>query len=186
MLLFWIVGTDSERYPAIDANMSLAYISDIGAYEMKPLFIAGSAVTTVTFDLAFLAERFLRHRGRLVPNQSTGEKVLMGLSIFCALVGTAGLILLSVFDTVRYSTVHNICLCLFIGGYLFSAVFICWEYQRLGISKCLRDFPLLDIDRRADTDSSQRTALIAFFGLPSGSSSPSSSSNSSSSLPLAS
>jgi hypothetical protein len=133
MLLFWIVGTDSERYPAIDANMSLAYISDIGAYEMKPLFIAGSAVTTVTFDLAFLAERFLRHRGRLVPNQSTGEKVLMGLSIFCALVGTAGLILLSVFDTVRYSTVHNICLCLFIGGYLFSAVFICWEYQRLGI-----------------------------------------------------
>jgi hypothetical protein len=186
MLLFWIVGTDSERYPAIDANMSLAYISDIGAYEMKPLFIAGSAVTTVTFDLAFIAERFLRHRGRLVPNQSTGEKVLMGLSIFCALVGTAGLILLSVFDTVRYSTVHNICLCLFIGGYLFSAVFICWEYQRLGISKCLRDFPFLDIDRRADTDISQRTALIACFGLPSGSSSPSSSSNSSSSLPLAS
>lgn len=135
MLLYWIVGIDSRRYPAIDDNMSLAYISDIGAYEMKPLFIAGSVVTTVTFDLSFLAERWLRHKGRLVPNQSLGEKILMGLTIFFALVGTVGLILLSVFDTVRHSTLHNIFLLLFIAGYLLSAVFICWEYQRLGISK---------------------------------------------------
>jgi hypothetical protein len=134
LLLYWIVGTHSRRYPAIPESQSLAYISHIGAYEMKPLFIAGCVLTTVTLDASFLAERWLRHRGRLVPNQTLTEKVLFGLSIFFATVGTVGLICLSVYDTVDHPTLHNLFLMLFIGGYLLSAVFICWEYQRLGIS----------------------------------------------------
>lgn len=143
MLLYWIVGTDSVRYPAIPEEQSLAYISDIGAYEMKPLFVAGCVLTATTLDLSFLAERWLRHRGRLVPNQTRTEKVLVALSLFFALVGTVGLICLSVYDTVDHSTLHNLFLLLFIGGYLVSAIFICWEYQRLGIKN--RDFRVLRI-----------------------------------------
>ena len=134
LLLYWVVGTHSRRYPAIPEGQALAYISHIGAYEMKPLFIAGCVLTTVTLDASFLAERWLRHRGRLVPNQTRTEKVMFGLSILFATVGTVGLICLSVYDTVDHPTLHNLFLMLFIGGYLLSAVFICWEYQRLGIS----------------------------------------------------
>lgn len=134
MLLWWFVTVDRERLPTLDPGMTLPYISDIGAVELKPLFIAGSVVTTITFDLSFATERWLRHKGRLVPNTSIGEKILMGLTIVFAIVGTVGLICLSIFDTWRHAQLHDIFLILFIGGYMISAVFICWEYQRLGIS----------------------------------------------------
>lgn len=133
MLLYWIVDTNHRHYPWMDPNASIAYISHIGAGNLKPLFIAGSCVTVVTLDLAFFAERWLRHRGRLVPNQSAGEKALVWLSIVWAIAGAAGLILLSVFDVAHHPRMHNGFLLLFIGGYVLSAVFTCWEYQRLGI-----------------------------------------------------
>jgi hypothetical protein len=116
-------------------SQHIAYISDVGAAELKPLFVAGCVLTTVLLDLSFGFDRWLRHRGRLAPNTTTGEKVLSGLTIVFAVVGTVGLILLSVFDTARYPRQHNIFLLLFIAGYVLSAIFICWEYQRLGKRK---------------------------------------------------
>ncbi|CAH0024095.1 unnamed protein product [Clonostachys rhizophaga] len=133
MLLYWVIDTDKQHYSSMKPGMTLPYISTIGAYELKPLFIAGSCVVTATLDISFLTERWLRHRGRLVPNQSIGEKILFGLSIIFAIVGTVGLICLSIFDTVRHPTLHDVFLLLFMGGYVISAIFICWEYQRLGI-----------------------------------------------------
>ena len=137
LLLHWIVTTRYSRYVSMSEGQSVAYISDVGASELKPLFIAGCVVTTVFLDLGFAADRWLRHRGRLVPNTTTGEKVLSGLTIFFAVIGTIGLILLSVFDTVNHDQLHSIFLLFFIAGYCFSAIFICWEYQRLGISESL-------------------------------------------------
>ncbi|PHH64916.1 hypothetical protein CDD81_3773 [Ophiocordyceps australis] len=133
MLLHWIIDTHRRHYPSMNANASIAYISNVGAHELKPLFIAGSVVTTLTLDASFLAERWLRHRRRLVPNTSVGEKVLAILCIAFAVVGTVGLIILSIFDTWRHHRVHNIFLFFFIAGYIISAIFACWEYQRLGI-----------------------------------------------------
>ncbi|TVY18445.1 Protein sfk1 [Lachnellula arida] len=132
LLIHWnVIG--KPHYPSMDANQDIAYISDVGAEGLKPLFIAGSCVTTVFLDLSFLSERWLRHNGRLAKNTTTIEKVLSGLSMIFALIGTAGLILLSIFDTLRHPTLHDIFLLLFIVGYVVSAIFICWEYQRLGI-----------------------------------------------------
>ncbi|KAM0335733.1 hypothetical protein ACHAQA_000783 [Verticillium albo-atrum] len=133
MLLYWIVSTDRRRYSSMADTQTIAYISDVGASTLKPLFIAGCAVTVVFLDLSFVADLWLRYRGRLVPNMSIGEKILKGLTIVFALVGTVGLICLAVFDTARHPQLHRIFLALFIIGYLLSAVFICWEYQRLGI-----------------------------------------------------
>ncbi|CZT02578.1 related to FK506 suppressor Sfk1 [Rhynchosporium graminicola] len=132
LLLHWTT-TGKPIYPSMDSTQHIAYISDVGAQSLKPLFIAGSCVTTIFLDLSFLSERWLRHRGRLARNQTTTEKVLSWLSMFFALVGTAGLILLSIFDTLRHPSLHDVFLVLFIGGYVLSSVFICWEYQRLGI-----------------------------------------------------
>lgn len=134
MLIGWIVDTHREHYVSMDADQSVAYISDIGASpKFKPMFIALCVVTTVTLDLSFLADRWLRHAGRLTPNGSTGQKVLAGLTIFFALLGTVGLILLSIFDVAHHKKLHDGFLLLFLGGYVLSAVCICWEYQRLGI-----------------------------------------------------
>jgi len=117
----------------MDPNQKIAYISDIGAEGLKPLFIAMSSVTVVSFDLAFILERYLRHTGKLARNTSNWQKLYSILSIVFAIAGAAGLILLSIFDTLRHPNLHDGFLVLFIGGYIISAIFICWEYQRLGI-----------------------------------------------------
>ncbi|KAH8757775.1 Frag1/DRAM/Sfk1 family-domain-containing protein [Hyaloscypha finlandica] len=131
LLISWNVN-GRPRYPSMENDQDVAYISDVGGDKLKPLFIAGSCVTTIFLDLSFLSERWLRHRGRLVANVSTIEKVLSGLSMAFALLGTIGLILLSIFDTRSHHTLHDIFLLFFILGYVVSAIFICWEYQRLG------------------------------------------------------
>jgi hypothetical protein len=90
---------------ATDANHR--YISDIGASGLKPLFVAGSIVTVVFLDLAFLAERWLRHAGQLVPNRGWFDKLCAIFSIFFAIAGALGLILLSIFDTKHYPKRHD-------------------------------------------------------------------------------
>ncbi|KAG7007062.1 hypothetical protein G7Y79_00011g029600 [Physcia stellaris] len=119
---FWIL-------PLISAFTWL----DVGAQGLKPLFIAGACVTTIFLDLAFASERYLRHTGRLAKNLNTTEKALSTLSIVFAVVGTCGLILLSIFDTVHHPRLHDGFLLLFMGGYVISAIFVCAEYQRLGV-----------------------------------------------------
>lgn len=128
-----IIDTHYVRYGSMEPNQSIAYISDVGAQKLKPLFITGCVLTTIFLDISFLSDRWLRHRGRLVPNTTRGEKILSGLTIFWALIGTIGLILLSIFDTARHPMLHDLFLGFFIIGYLLSAIFICWEYQRLGV-----------------------------------------------------
>ncbi|KAF6827426.1 frag1 dram sfk1 family protein [Colletotrichum plurivorum] len=132
MLLYWIIDTDRMIYPSMSSPQTIAYISDVGAYRLKPLFVTGCVITAVFLDLSFFSDRWLRHKGRLAPNTSAGEKVLFGLTIVFALVGTVGLVCLSIFDTYRHGRLHLLFLLLFIAGYLISAIFICWEYQRLG------------------------------------------------------
>lgn len=89
------------------------YISDIGARGLKPLFIAMGSVTVVTLDLAFLAERWMRHRGHLVRNKGRFDKACSIISLFFAAAGAAGLILLTIFDTVRHPSMHRAFLGLF-------------------------------------------------------------------------
>ena len=90
-------------------------------------------MTTLFLDLSFAAERWLRHRGVLVPNTHWGEKLLSALAMLGALVGTIGLICLSIFDTRNFPRMHDKFLACFIVGYVVSAIFLCAEYQRLGI-----------------------------------------------------
>ncbi|KAH6987340.1 Frag1/DRAM/Sfk1 [Ilyonectria sp. MPI-CAGE-AT-0026] len=133
MLLSWIIDEHGRRYSTMAKTADIAYISNIGADRLRPLFIAGCVLTSVFLDLSFVAERWLRHRGRLIPNSSIGEKILAGLTIAFALVGTVGLICLSIFQTGKHKRLHYTFLFLFIAGYMLSAIFFCWEYQRLGI-----------------------------------------------------
>ena len=97
------------------------------------MFIAMSVATVVTFDLAFIFERWLRHAGRLSANTSHWQKVYSLCATIAAIIGAAGLILLTCYNNRDHNRLHNIFLAVFIIGYIVSAIFICWEYQRLGI-----------------------------------------------------
>lgn len=60
------------------------------------------------------------------------EKGLDWASIISGAIGAAGLILLSIFDTVRHPPLHSIFLLVFMLGIVLSALFTTLEYRRLG------------------------------------------------------
>ncbi|TVY55032.1 Protein sfk1 [Lachnellula suecica] len=135
MFLWWVIDTHKAILPPENTRPgeTIPYISDVGAHELQPLFIAGGTTTVVTFTTVFVAERWLRHKNRLAGNTSWLQKILSILSIIAALVGMIGMIILTCQNDLYHDRTHDICLGLFIGGYIVSAIFICWEYQRLGI-----------------------------------------------------
>ena len=122
MLLVWITE-GSPRYSSMEQGQHIAYISDIGAQGLKPLFIAGSTVTVVVFDIVFISERWLRHRGRLAHNTSWTQKILSICAIFFAILGALGLILLTIFDTVHYPRAHDGLLVVFMYA---TSHYFCW------------------------------------------------------------
>ncbi len=61
MLITWL-AEGRPRLPSQEE--SIAFISDIGAAGLKPLFIVGCSVTAVIFVLSLAIERWLRHSGR--------------------------------------------------------------------------------------------------------------------------
>jgi hypothetical protein len=128
------------EWPDMAASQSVPYISNIGAHNLKPLFITMGTISVVSFDIAFVAEQYLRSAGRLTLNSRSG-KILAWFSILFAIAGGAGLVLLTIFDTLRHKNLHDGFIALFIGGYVVSACFTCAEYQRLGIR--YREFKIL-------------------------------------------
>lgn len=105
------VGTLSTRRK--QETNEYRYISDIGAHQMQPLFIAGGTVTVVSFTLVFITERWLRHSGRLTKNTSWVQKILSILATIAALAGMIGLIILTCKNDVKYDRTHDICLGIF-------------------------------------------------------------------------
>jgi hypothetical protein len=75
--------------------------------------------SVVLFDLGFVAERWARHRGILVHDTTTSSKILSVFSIIFSLIGAAGFILLSIFDTLRHKNLHDT----FIGIFMYVSNF---------------------------------------------------------------
>ena len=113
MLLYWIIDTNSVVYQYDDDGQTIAYISDVGASKLQPLFIVGSIITVVFLDIGLLAERWLRHEGRLAPNTGWFQKAMSICSFLAAVAGALGLILLSIYDVKDYKTRHDTCLGVF-------------------------------------------------------------------------
>jgi len=132
MLIVWDVG-GRPHYDSMGPAQTIPFISNIGAESLKPLFITGCIVTAIFLDCAFASERWLRHQARLGRNTLTTDKVLAALTIVFAVVGTVGLTMVGIFDTVHYPTAHDVFILLFVIGYIISAIFMCWEFHRLEI-----------------------------------------------------
>ncbi|KAJ3505479.1 hypothetical protein NLJ89_g7392 [Agrocybe chaxingu] len=126
MLIVWL-ASGRPRYVSMEG--SIAYISDIGASNVKPLFVTGCAITGLGFFLSLVVERYLRHSGRLMPNMRTRERVFSSFAILGSFIGGLGLLFLSIFDTKRYTQAHRICLLVFVVGVALSAIFTVIEYR---------------------------------------------------------
>lgn len=140
MLITWL-AQGRPKYVSQDGK--IAYISDIGADILKPLFITGASITGVGFFLCLVVERLLRHTGRLPPAMRRRETVFNYLSIFGSLAGAVGLILLAVYDTKRHTKAHRGFLLLFMLGVTISAIFTIIEYR--WISENFRELRKLKI-----------------------------------------
>lgn len=122
LLITWLVS-GRPHYVSMSPGQKIAYISDVAADFLKPLFIVCCAITGVGFTLSLVLERWLRHSGRLIPNLRRKERVMSVLAIFGAALGAVGLILLSIFDTKRHPSAHRAFLLVFILGVAISAIF---------------------------------------------------------------
>lgn len=61
MLITWLA---QGRPKYVNMNGKIAYISDIGASFLKPLFIVACCITAIGFITILVVERWLRHEGR--------------------------------------------------------------------------------------------------------------------------
>jgi hypothetical protein len=116
MMITWL-AQGQPVYTSMTGHQTIAYISDIGADMLKPLFVTGGAFTGLFFFLTLLSMR---------PNHAltdTKEKVFDLLAVISGFVGGVCLILLAVFDTKRHSSLHRLFLFLFMLGVVFSAIF---------------------------------------------------------------
>jgi len=126
MIITW-AATGTPHYASMDGD--IPYISDIGASYLKPLFITGCAITAVGFIVCLLLERLLRNHGRLVANFRRRETIFSWLAVLGSILGGAGLLLLSIFDTLRHSSLHRLFLLIFIVGVALSALFTILEFR---------------------------------------------------------
>ncbi|KAF8464578.1 Frag1/DRAM/Sfk1 family-domain-containing protein [Kalaharituber pfeilii] len=133
-MLIVYLAQGRPRYPTMELG-NVAYISDIGAQELKPLFVTGCAITGLFFFLSLLSMR----RNQALPRRL--DRVLDVLALLCGLLGAVSLVLLAIFDTEGYSDLHRLFLFLFMLGVILSAIFTTLEYRSLG--KSFTDHPVL-------------------------------------------
>ncbi|KAI5850001.1 Frag1/DRAM/Sfk1 [Tricharina praecox] len=125
MIIVWL-AQGQPKYASMAGRQRIAYISDIGADVLKPLFVTGSSLTGIFFFASLLS---MRRNHALIRRL---ERTLDMLSLLAGLLGAVCLILLAVFDTQRHPSLHRLFLFLFMLGVVLSALFTTIEYRRLG------------------------------------------------------
>ncbi|KAI9031081.1 Frag1/DRAM/Sfk1 family-domain-containing protein [Hyaloraphidium curvatum] len=132
-LIFSLLGlwasSGAPRYKVADATV--AFISDVGSV-YKGLFIGLGTTTAVLFVFTLVELYFLRRRSKHVPGDvTTAQKVNAALTIIFATAGAAFLILLTIYDTVNYNSLHWSFTLAFIVCLSLSALFNALEVRGL-------------------------------------------------------
>lgn len=128
MLLTWLIS-GCPKY--VSTQVTVVYISDVGASFLKPLFVVACCITGLGLVISLTIERVLRHKGRLAPELHKRERILSRLAIVGAFIAMLGLALLSGFDLGQYPTEHMIFLLVFMIGVSLSAIFTVIEFHWL-------------------------------------------------------
>ncbi|KAI4103724.1 MAG: hypothetical protein L6R37_003652 [Teloschistes peruensis] len=106
LLLHWI-AEDRPSYPG-QLNPYVAFISDIGAQRLKPLFITGGTITALAYLSTIFAAHHVRRSSRLYAIKETQwKKWLSALALVAGVAASVGCICLTIFDARRFTRVHR-------------------------------------------------------------------------------
>lgn len=85
-----------------------SFISDIGAFHLKPVFIAGCTLTSISFLATILSVHYARYSKHFYDlHDSNWRKAISVLALFFGTAACLSLFLLTIFDTYRYHVVHR-------------------------------------------------------------------------------
>ncbi|QKX57574.1 uncharacterized protein TRUGW13939_04692 [Talaromyces rugulosus] len=135
------------RYASEEDTQKIAFISDIGAQSLKPLFIICTSLSMATYipstTLYFL---YMSPSSDAIRDSSSSSStaswksvhsiwtriVLPLLSTLLSLIGATALILLTIFDTARYPSVHRSLLSASITTHVVGCGLLCgWSFVRI-------------------------------------------------------
>lgn len=152
LLIAWLVE-GHPRYRNTEAKF--VYISDVGGH-IKPLFIAGACVTVAFYIASLLADHFFRYNTehRRLPGFVRRVEVVSSiLVVIFGILGSAFLVLLTIFDVFNHQQAHWVFTGLFIIGIAISGLFNCVEVAYLR-----KDYPHF---KRLTTSAIIKISLLA-------------------------
>ena len=123
LFIYWF-AQGRPRYPA-QSNPYVAFISDIGACALQPLFIAGGTMTAITLLGTIVCVHLVFHREYGLKNRGKPQRYKKVFSVLACLfqgVSCPCQICLTVFDNKRYPRIHRMLLLGAFAGTALSAV----------------------------------------------------------------
>lgn len=115
MLTYWL-SLGSPHLNSMKPWQRYCFISDVGAYEMYPVFVVGTTVAISVFEASvlILVDRVLRYSPRPGDRRraDTVEKLIIAI-IALSIAAMLGAILLAIVDKVRGLHAHRIFLYIF-------------------------------------------------------------------------
>lgn len=122
LLICW-AAQGKPQYSWNDKYQNPAYISDLGATNLQPLFISCAGFQAIFFIGTLVMEYYLRRAKKLQPYVSTKQGKFAIVSIVCSVLSQAGIILVSIFKTTAFHEVHLSMVAVFIIFAFFTCLF---------------------------------------------------------------
>ncbi|KAK7187440.1 Protein sfk1 [Paraphaeosphaeria sporulosa] len=131
MLLTW-VGRACPHIGSVLISGYGRFISDIAAFQLKPLFLIGSITTSFSYSLTILAVHTARYDRRMYgfTGDTAWKRTASVVAMCSAVVAGIGLTLLAVLDTFRFHSEHAaLLLVCFVGlaGSMVLTTVVWWE-----------------------------------------------------------
>ena len=123
LFIYWL-AQGRPRYPA-QSNPYVAFISDIGAFVLQPLFIAGGTITAITLLGTILCVHLVFHREYAIEKRAKPPRYKKIFSVLACLfqgVACPCQICLTVFDNKGYPRIHRMLLLGAFAGTALSAI----------------------------------------------------------------
>jgi hypothetical protein len=137
LLVRWL-AIGQPRYPG-QVNPEIPFISDIAAFTFQPVFIAGCAVTGVTFAGTVFAVHHVRYSPRFygLTDDAEWRQATSFVALFMGLFASVCLVCLSIFDTFENNDEHRYILMCTFGGLGLAAILtaIVWWDEAWGAAK---------------------------------------------------
>jgi len=123
LLVHWL-ARGRPTYPS-QSNPYAAFISDIAAFELKPVFITGCTITALTYLGTIWSVNHIRYArsGYALMHDARWRRVMSSVSVILSFEAAISLFLLAIFDTVQAHERHHILLLCTFGGLGLSAIF---------------------------------------------------------------